>query len=141
MQTQQLFGGKLKLRHLVLLTTIADEGSFVAAAENLYVSQPAVTRSVRELEDLVGAELFVRGPRGVTPTPAGEILIEQARSALGNLCRASEQIEEVLQGGARPLRVGTNLAGAYALLPRAVVALKRTHPDITVSVVEAPRSS
>ncbi|OIJ26704.1 LysR family transcriptional regulator [Nocardioides luteus] len=136
MQTQQLFGGKLKLRHLVLLTTIADEGSFVGAAENLYVSQPAVTRSVRELEDLVGAELFVRGPRGVSPTPAGEILIEQARSALGNLRRASEQIEEVLQGGARPLRVGTNLAGAYALLPRAVVALKRSHPDITVSVVE-----
>lgn len=136
METHQLFGGKLKLRHLVLLVTIADEGSFVKAAETLYVSQPAVTRSVREVEELIGTALFVRGPRGVLPTPAGEILIERARSALGSLRRASEQIEEVRQGGVRPLRVGTNLAGAYALLPRAVVALKQTHPEITVSVVE-----
>lgn len=136
METQQLFGGRLKLRHLVLLVTIADEGSFVKAAEALYVSQPAVTRSVREVEELVGIDLFVRGPRGVVPTPAGEILIERARSALGSLRRASEQIEEVRQGGPRPLRVGTNLAGAYALLPKAVIALKKTHPEISISVVE-----
>lgn len=136
MDTQQLFGGRLKLRHLVLLVTIADEGSFVKAAETLYVSQPAVTRSVRELEDLVGVPLFVRGPRGVLPTASGEILIERARSALGSLRRASEQIEEVRRGGGRPLRVGTNLAGAYALLPKAVVALKQTQPEISISVVE-----
>lgn len=134
--TQHLFGGRLKLRHLVLLVTIAEEGSFVRAAETLYVSQPAVTRSVRELEDLVGTALFVRGPRGVLPTLAGEILIERARSALGSLRRASEQIEEVRQGGVQPLRVGTNLAGAYALLPKAVVALKQAHPEIALSVVE-----
>lgn len=136
METQQLFGGRLKLRHLVLLVTIADEGSFVKAAEALYVSQPAVTRSVREVEELVGIDLFVRGPRGVVPTAAGEILIERARSALGSLRRASEQIEEVRLGGPRPLRVGTNLAGAYALLPKAVIALKKTHPEISISVVE-----
>lgn len=136
METQQLFGGRLKLRHLVLLVTIADEGSFVKAAEALYVSQPAVTRSVREVEELVGVDLFVRGPRGVVPTAAGEIMIERARSALGSLRRASEQIEEVRLGGPRPLRVGTNLAGAYALLPKAVIALKQAHPEISISVVE-----
>ena len=136
METQQLFGGKLKLRHLVLVVTIAEEGSFVRAAESLYVSQPAVTRSVRELEDLIGTPLFVRGPRGVLPTAAGEILIERARSALGSLRRASEQIEEVRHGGVRPLWVGTNLAGAYALLPSAVVTLKEAHPEIALSVVE-----
>ena len=136
MDSQQLFGGRLKLRHLVLLVAIADEGSFVRAAETLYVSQPAVTRSVRELEELVGTSLFVRGPRGVLPTVAGEILIERARSALGSLRRASEQLEEVRHGGARPLRVGTNLAGAYALLPQAVVALKQAHPQTAISVVE-----
>lgn len=136
METHQLFGGRLKLRHLVLLVTIADEGSFVKAAEALYVSQPAVTRSVREVEELIGIDLFVRGPRGVVPTAAGEILIERARSALGSLRRASEQIEEVRHGGPRPLRVGTNLAGAYALLPQAVVTLKQAHPEISISVVE-----
>ncbi|UBU18711.1 LysR substrate-binding domain-containing protein [Nonomuraea gerenzanensis] len=135
-EAQQPFGGRLKLRHLILLVTIADEGSFVRAAEALYVSQPAVTRSVHELEDLIGMALFVRGPRGVLPTTAGEILIERARSALGSLRRASEQIEEVRHGGARPLRVGTNLAGAYALLPQAIVAVKQTHPEISVSVLE-----
>lgn len=141
MDVFQLFGGKMKLRHLVLLVTIADEGSFVRAAENLYVSQPAVTRSVRELEDVVGTPLFVRGPRGVLPTAAGEILIERARSALGSLRRASEQIEEVRRSGAHRLRVGTNLAGAYALLPHAVVMLKASHPDIALSVVEGTAES
>lgn len=136
MELQQLFGGRLKLRHLVLVVTIADEGSFVKAAEVLYVSQPAVTRSVREVEELLGTALFVRGPRGVVPTEAGQILTERARSALGSLRRASEQIEEVRQGGPRPLRVGTNLAGAYALLPQAVVALKQAHPEISISVAE-----
>ncbi|WP_340537832.1 LysR family transcriptional regulator [Nocardioides sp. GXZ039] len=136
MSTEQIFGGRLTMRHLVLLTTIADEGSFVGAAQALYSSQPAVTRSVREVESLVGVELFSRGPRGVTPTQFGEILIDHARSALGNLRRAAEEIREIRRSGVRPVRVGTNLAGAHSLLPRAVVALKQARPEITVSVVE-----
>lgn len=136
MQTNDLFGGRLKLRHLVLLTTIAEQGSFVAAAKALYITQPAVTRSVRELEDLVGADLFVRHPRGVSLTPYGEILLDHAGSALGNLRRATEQMEDYRRGQVRPLAIGTNLAGAYALLPNAIVALKRDHPDVAVSVLE-----
>ena len=135
-EPQQLFGGKLKLRQLVVLTTVADRGSFVAAAESLYTTQPAVTRTVRELEELVGAELFVRRPRGVTATAFGEILIDHARSILGSLRRASEQIQEVRRTGTRPLRVGTNLAGAYSLLPRAIVAVKKDHPHTSISVIE-----
>jgi DNA-binding transcriptional LysR family regulator len=84
----------------------------------------------------VGAELFVRRPRGVTATAFGEILIDHARSVLGSLRRASEQIQEVRRTGARPLRVGTNLAGAYALLPRAIVAVKRERPHASISVIE-----
>lgn len=136
MHTTELFGGRLKLRHLVLLSTIAEQGSFVSAADSLYISQPAVTRSVRELEGLVGVELFVRHPRGVSLTPYGEILLDHARSALGNLRRASQQIDDHRRGEVRPLAVGTNLAGAYALLPHAIVALKREHEEVAVSVVE-----
>lgn len=136
MQVSEVFGGRLKLRQLVLLVTIADEGSFVGAATALYISQPAVTRAVRELEEIVGVDLFVRRPRGVSPTVYGEILIDQARAALGNLRRAAQQIDEVKQAGTRPLRVGTNLAGAYSLLPRALVALKRHEPGVPVSVRE-----
>lgn len=136
MQTTEVFGGRLRLRHLVLLSTIAEQGSFVSAADALYISQPAVTRSVRELEELVGVELFVRHPRGVSLTSYGEILLDHARSALGNLRRASQQIDDHRRGEVRPLGVGTNLAGAYALLPHAIVALKREHEDVAVSVVE-----
>lgn len=136
MQQERLLDGRLKMKHLVLVTTIAQHGTLVATAEALRVSQPAVTRSLREAEDIVGVELFVRGPRGVKPTRFGEILVDHAHAAIGNLTAAARRIDELNRVGIEPVSVGTNLAGAYALLPRALVRLKSEHPDLTVTVIE-----
>lgn len=136
MDARRLLDGRLKLRHLVLVTVIADQGTLVGAAKELHVTQPVVTRALRETEEIVGVPLFHRGPRGVRATEYGAIFLEHARVALGNLRSAAERIDEMHRVGAQPIRVGTNLAGAYFLLPAALVRLKKEQPRITVSVIE-----
>src|ERR1043165_8017148 len=74
--------GRLKLRHLVLVTVVADEGTLVGAAKAMHVTQPVVTRSLQEIETITGVKLFARGPRGVRPTQYGDILIEHARAVV-----------------------------------------------------------
>lgn len=132
----RILDGRLKLRHLVLITTIARHGSLVAAADALHVTQPVVTRGLRDAEEAVGVPLFDRGPRGVKATPFGEIMIDHAVSALANIRNAGIQIQELRRVGVRPVRVGTNMAGAMALLPKALIVLKDAQPHLTTSVVE-----
>ncbi|MFC4913613.1 LysR substrate-binding domain-containing protein [Actinomadura gamaensis] len=137
MRAIDLLNGRLKLRHLVLVVAIADHGSVLRAAEHLHLAQPAVTRSLREVEHVLGVELFSRGPRGVTPTLFGEAFVEHARAVLAELRRAGERISGLADGQVGTVTIGTLLAGSNVLLPRAIAALKRERPGITVIVQEA----
>jgi DNA-binding transcriptional LysR family regulator len=137
MRPIDLLNGRLKLRHLVLVVAIADQGSVLRAAEHLRLAQPAVTRSLREVENVLGVELFTRGPRGVTPTLFGEAFVEHARAVLAELRRAGERIAELADARTGTVTIGTLLAGSNVLLPRAIAALKRDRPGIMVTVREA----
>ncbi|WP_067468820.1 LysR substrate-binding domain-containing protein [Actinomadura macra] len=137
MRAIDLLNGRLKLRHLVLVAAIADQGSVLRAAEHLHLAQPAVTRSLREVEALLGVELFTRGPRGVTPTLFGDAFLEHARAVLAELRRAGERISGLADGEVGTVTIGTLLAGSNVLLPRAIAALKKDRPGITVIVQEA----
>ncbi|HEY8480722.1 MAG TPA: LysR substrate-binding domain-containing protein [Spirillospora sp.] len=137
MRPLDLLNGRLKLRHLVLVVAIADHGSILRAAEHLRLAQPAVTRSLREVEDVLGVELFTRGPRGVTPTMFGDAFVEHARAVLAELRRAGERITGLADAEVGTVTIGTLLAGSNVLLPRAIAALKKDRPGITVIVQEA----
>jgi DNA-binding transcriptional LysR family regulator len=137
MRAIDLLNGRLKLRHLVLVVAIADHGSVLRAAEHLHLAQPAVTRSLREVEGILGVDLFTRGPRGVTPTMFGDAFIEHARAVLAELRRAGERITGLADGEVGTVTIGTLLAGSNVLLPRAIAALKQDRPGITVIVQEA----
>lgn len=137
MMQDRLLDGRLKLRHLVLLTAVADAGTVVAAAKALHITQPVVTRALHELEEIVGAPLFDRGPRGVTPTIYGEGFIAHARAVLAQLRQAGIQIDELTRADAGRVAVGTHLAGSNLLLPSAIADLKAEKPRLTVVVREA----
>ncbi|QFG26410.1 LysR substrate-binding domain-containing protein [Actinomadura sp. WMMB 499] len=137
MRAIDLLNGRLKLRHLVLVVAIAEHGSVLRAAEHLRLAQPAVTRSLREVESILGVDLFTRGPRGVTPTLFGDAFIEHARAVLAELRRAGERISGLADGEVGTVTIGTLLAGSNVLLPRAIAALKASRPGITVIVQEA----
>jgi len=137
MDADRLLDGRLKLRHLVLVATIAEQGSVVRAAERLRVTQPVVTRGLRELEAILGVELFDRGPRGVTPTTYGSAFLTHAQAVLTQVRQAGQHITELREGRAGTVTVGTHLAGSTVLLPRAIARLKRARRGLRVIVREA----
>lgn len=131
-----LLDGRLKFRHLILLIAVYERGSVVRAAESLHLTQPAATRTLRELEALADLPLFVRVPRGMRPTVYGEALTEHARAVVAEIRRAGDHLTGLRQGRDGTVTVGTLLAGANVLLPRAVAGLKRERPRLTVVVRE-----
>jgi DNA-binding transcriptional LysR family regulator len=137
MDIRALLNGPLKLRHLVLVLTIAEQGSIVGAAKHLYVTQPVISRGLKEAEDVLGAPLFERGPRGVVPTAFAEVFIDHARAVVGHLQQATQHIAEVANATVGSVTVGTYVAGGNLLLPRAIALLKRQRPRVDVSVREA----
>ncbi|MCB2101627.1 MAG: LysR family transcriptional regulator [Rhodobacterales bacterium] len=129
-------GAQVKLRQLRILVAIADHGSLVRAGRHLGISQPAVTRCLKELEDLLGLPLFLRTARGVAPTAFGARFIDHAKAMLAELRYAEEDLADVTEAHAGRVAVGTLLAAAPRLLPKAVARLKAERPAITVTVVE-----
>jgi DNA-binding transcriptional LysR family regulator len=133
----RLLDGRLKLRHLQLVDAVTEKGSLVGAAAHLCVTQPVLTRSLRELEDIVGARLYERGARGVTPTVFGLALTRHARAVLAQLESAERHLTELADAGRGTVTVGSHLAGSDALLPSAIARLKRERPLVTVVVRKA----
>jgi DNA-binding transcriptional LysR family regulator len=129
-----LVDGSLKLRHLRYVVAIAEQGSLVAAGERLHITQPALTRGLRELEEILGVELFERGRRGMAPTLYGEVFVDHAKAVLAELRRASRHLDELVEGHAGTVTIGTFLAGSSVLLPRAVARVKANYPDLTVRI-------
>lgn len=137
MLPDRLLDGRLKLRHLTLVTTVADHGSVIAASRALHVTQPVVTRGLHEVEQVLGVSLFDRGPRGVTPTIFGDSFVTHARSVLAQLRQAGRQVELLNRAEIGRVRVGIHLAGSNVLLPHAIGTLKAEHPRLIVEVQEA----
>src|SRR5688572_26786494 len=121
---------RLKTRQLMLLTAIADEGNIHRAAEIVNVSQPAASKLLKDLEDVLGISLFERLPRGMRPTWYGETMIRHARIALSSLTLAGGEIEALKTGRSGAVTVGAITAPALSLLPQAVAIVAREHPDL-----------
>lgn len=123
----------MDLASLHVFQTVARERSFSRAAEKLYRTQPAVSISIRKLEDWVGQPLFVRGSGARTLTDAGSLLLEYADRMLN--------LREEIQKGIRELRglerghvsIGVNESSIHALLP-ALDRFRRTRPGIHIRV-------
>jgi DNA-binding transcriptional LysR family regulator len=127
----------LDVRRLRVLREVAVQGSFSAAAEALAFTQPAVSRQIATLEAEAGTLLVERGARGIRLTPAGELLVETAETVLDKLAAAEHQLEALagLHGGR--LRVGAFPSANATLIPLALSAFDRAHPDVCLSLVEA----
>lgn len=137
MNPDRLLDGRLKLRHLHLLVAIADHGSLVKAAEQLSITQPVLSRVLKDLKTILQVRLFHRVPTGVVPTEAGTLFLRHARIILGDVRTAAEDLAELTGARVGSVRVGTHLAGSNVLLPRAIGRLKAERPYVTVIVREA----
>lgn len=126
----------MNLRQLQTLLVIAECRSISRAAERLHVSQPAVTKSLRELERSVGVMLFERTARGLSPTRYGDSLIRHAKSISAELRHADEELAALRGAATGRVSIGTAPIGAAKIVPQAVAELLRAQPGLVVNIVE-----
>ncbi|MFT3719134.1 LysR family transcriptional regulator [Pseudorhodoferax sp.] len=128
--------GTIKLAALQALLAATDEGSLRGAARRLGVSQPAVTKAVRELERAVGAPVLQRSTAGVFPTAQGKVLLEHGRRALRELDDAQSQIDQLGGRMLGTLSVSAVPLAVLLLIPETMRTFGRDYPDIQLQVRE-----
>ena len=116
---------RIKLRHLQAFLEVAKRRSFARAADSLAITQPGISKAIRELEETLGAALLERGPQGVSLTQAGLTLLRHAGPAVRALEEGAEAVGDDHQGPSW-IRVGVLSTAESVLLP---TAIQRWHGD------------
>jgi DNA-binding transcriptional LysR family regulator len=124
----------LRLRQLALVAAIVERGSVKAAASAVHVTQPAATKMLHEIESQLGSGLFVRGPRGMSPTPLGEAVALFARQVVADLGRLRDEVGGLASGAMGSIRVGCTTAAIPVVLTPAISRLQVQRPRVTVTV-------
>ena len=125
-----------KPRHLRLLVALDEIRHLGKAAASINVSQPAVSKTLAELERGLDLKLFERTARGVYPTAYGECLIRHARAMLSELAQTRDELRGLASGSSGNVRIGALATAAVDLLPRALAAFKAERPGMFVLVRE-----
>lgn len=124
---------RLRIRHLQLLSLLDDSGSVRAAAEQLSLSQPAVSKMLSEVEAAFGMRLFDRNRRGVLANALGRAAVHRARVVLNELDGAAQELQS-MRGGGGLLRLGT--LSVTDIVPAAVVRMLQRLPGSCVQIHE-----
>ena len=129
----------IDLRHLAALQAIASEGSFHRAAERLGYTQSAVSQQIAALERIVGARLIHRpgGPRAISLTEAGGLLLRHADAILARLHAAEADLGALAAGAAGTLRIGTYQSVGRRILPTLMRQFATTWPQLEIRLVES----
>ncbi|WP_216673374.1 LysR family transcriptional regulator [Paraburkholderia solitsugae] len=126
----------LKTMQLQMLVAIAEHGTLIAAAEVLNVSQPAVTKCIKELEARLGVQLLERSGAGVHLTRYGETLLRRARAVIAEIVSAERELDEMKSGTERTLSIGVSLLASAIAMPDALRAFRERLPDVRLNVYE-----
>lgn len=126
----------MKTAQLRTLVAIAEHGTLMAAADALCLSQPAVTKSIKELEARLGVQLLVRSGAGVRLTRYGEALLKRARTVVAEISRAERELEDMKSAADHTLTIGVSLLAAPIAVPAALRAFRSRLPDAQLNVYE-----
>jgi len=130
-----LAGMPVDLRLMRYVIAIAETGSFEAAAERLHMTQPPLSRQIRDLERELGVELFHRRPTRLTE--AGKVFVESARQVLAEAERTVERTREAAGLSRGLVRIGYTVTAAFEEMPKLFAAMRKRHPGIRVEAREA----
>lgn len=123
-------------RQLRAFILIAETSSFTRTAEQLHLSQPALSYSVRKLEESMGLQLLARNTRSVELTPAGEHFLPQARRMLRDMNDAVRDARDTLSLSRGTLRLAALPTAAASFLPIAIASFQHENPGVTVSLLD-----
>ena len=128
-------GRRMKLQDLHVLMAVVQMGSMGKAAQSLHTSQPAISRSIAELEHAFGVRLLDRSPQGVVPTEYGRALLDAGVAVFDDLRQAVKKIEFLSTAAAGEVRIGTTPLLATSFITALVDKLSRRYPRVTFHLV------
>lgn len=126
----------MELRHLRYFLAVAEELHFRKAAEKLFISQPGLSRQIRQLEELLGTPLLIRDKKKVSLTRAGEYLKGEIEFILNHLDVTRRQVRLIEDGQYGEVRMGFLGSAMQNVIPGLLVELKEKHPGIKTSLEE-----
>ena len=130
----------LEIRHLRLVSAVANVGSLTRAGDQLHLTQSALSHQLRDIESRLGAALFLRVGKRLVLTPAGERLLASARDVLERLDRTEDEIRQMGKDRAGVLRITTGCYTCYHWLPPLLVRYRKRFPRVEVRIdVDATR--
>jgi DNA-binding transcriptional LysR family regulator len=127
---------RLRFRQLTLLVALDEAGSLHRAADRLGMTQPGLTKALREIESTFGMALFERSPKGVLANELGRCIIRYARVIASDLGHLREEIDGVLRGSGGRVAVGTITGALHSVLIGALAQLRETQPALSIEVRE-----
>jgi DNA-binding transcriptional LysR family regulator len=129
----------IEVRHLAALQAVAEMGTFRAAAARLGYTQSAISQQIGTLERLVGAKLLERpgGPRAVTLTDTGRLVLRHAEAIMARLQAAQADVTAMIEAGPGSLRVGAFQSAGSRILPELVRRFRAEWPHIAVQLTES----
>lgn len=134
MEKNGLFTQRIRLRHLHTFVAVAQQGTLGRAAETLNLSQPALSKTLNELEQLTGTRLFERGRMGAQLTLTGEQFLTHAVRVLDALNTAGQSLNHKPEQNNAVIRVGALPTAALGILPQVIGQVHKQQPDITIQV-------
>lgn len=131
----------LKTRHLKLIDALSRHRSIGAVAKVMFVTQPAVSKTLAEMEAGIGVRLFERTSTGVVPTAAGACLVSYARRILGEIDRAGDALAAIADGVSETVVVGVMPGPARSMMATCIARVRSVAPHIRLVVREAPMAA
>lgn len=126
----------IDVRQLQAFVVIAEELNFVRSSQRLFISQPALSQTIRQFESTLGVQLFDRTTRSVALTQAGEELLKDAREILERVSHLAEHARDYARGIRGTLKVGFLIGAGVDLMPQILQAFDQRYPDVNVTIRE-----
>ncbi|ASV29657.1 LysR family transcriptional regulator [Maribacter cobaltidurans] len=127
---------QIELRHLTYFLAVAEELHFRKAAEKLFISQPGLSRQIKQMETILQVDLFVRDKKKVSLTPAGHYLRNRAEDIFKQLKETKRQLQLIGDGDTGEIRIGFLGSAMQEVIPDLLLGLKDKFPKIKTSLLE-----
>lgn len=131
---------RIKYRHLQCFLEVTRQGSVVRAADVLALTQPAVSKKLKELEDILGVRLLERSKKGVELTPFGNVFLEHASTSVAALREGTERVVQAQQKGISRISIGVLPTVATSILPESVKRFRTGGIDVRLHLVSGPNA-
>ena len=131
----------MNMKQALYFKTIAKYGTITAAAKQLYISQPSLSQTLRQIEDEVGTPLFDRSTSPFHLTYAGERYLKAVEAMLDIETRLKEEIESIRRDDGGRLRLGISITRAMQVLPDVIPIFTKAYPNVTLELTEAASAS